>query len=308
VPGIDPLITTLVAAWLLGFGAAAARSAKAQRRRPWTWAVFGAILGPAALALIRLAPPGRCWSCSAPTQGWLTRCVWCGEDVREPQEEPPTEDPVVRGPLTVIEGSAPASPSRAANARAGRAARAPGGVGSDSRPSAPGPVDRGRIELPRRHAQPLAADADVPAEPASAVVAAASEPVRSLRSRVPRTGQAAAAAAVAPEIEVRNVVLASAIFMTGSRALPAGSRFGISLVGDDLHILGPVDVDPSAVVLVHSLRGMDATANQGRLVITARQRRRDRLVLVFMAVAGGSPEGVADAIVAAASRLGPVGR
>jgi hypothetical protein len=148
----------------------------------------------------------------------------------------------------------------------------------------------------------------VPAEPASAVVAAASEPVRSLKSRLPRTGQAAAAAAVAPEIEVRNVVLASAIFMTGSRALPAGSRFGISLVGDDLHILGPVDVDPSAVVLVHSLRGMDATANQGRLVITARQRRRDRLVLVFMAVAGGSPEGVADAIVAAASRLGPVGR
>jgi hypothetical protein len=109
-------------------------------------------------------------------------------------------------------------------------------------------------------------------------------------------------------MEVRNVVLASAIYMTGSRGLLAGSRYGIALVGEDLHILGPVDVDPTAVVIVHSLRGVDATGLQGRLIITAGERRRDRLALVFMSVAGGSAEGVAETIVTAASELEPDSR
>jgi hypothetical protein len=167
------------------------------------------------------------------------------------------------------------------------------------------PADRRRIELPKLPAVHMPAFSS-PAASASGAVEAPPDPVRRLKSRLVRSGTSeATAAAVAPAMEIRNVVLASAIYMTGSRGLLAGSRYGIALVGDDLHILGPVDVDPSAVVIVHSLRGVDATGLQGRLIITAGERRRDRLALVFMSVAGGSAEGVAETIVTAASELGP---
>jgi hypothetical protein len=91
--------------------------------------------------------------------------------------------------------------------------------------------------------------------------------------------------------------------VTGTRGLQAGSRYGIALFGYDLRILGPVDTDPTSVALLHSLRGIDATGLQGRLIITAGDGRRDRLALVFMSVAGGSPEGVAETLVRAAADL-----
>jgi hypothetical protein len=147
---------------------------------------------------------------------------------------------------------------------------------------------------------------------ASASVEPAADPVRRLKaSLVGSTRSLGAATArvpapaihIGPNAEPRSIVLASAIYVTGSRGLQAGSRYGIALFGDDLRILGPVDIDPSAVMIRHSLRGMDATGLQGRLIITATDGRRDQLALVFMSVAGGSPEGVADAIVAAADHL-----
>jgi hypothetical protein len=262
------------------------------------WAVFGAVLGPAALALLRLAPPGRCWSCAAPTQGWQMICVSCGEDVREPAPE--VEERVrVHGPLTVIEGAASGSAPRPGDARAARLMASPRG-------DEPRSADARRIELVKRPANPEPAF-HVPAVSASASGSAdiSSDPVRRLKSRLGRSDQGNTAAALAPAPEVRSFVLASAIYMTGSRGLLAGSRYGIALVGDDLQILGPVDVDPTAVVIVHSLRGLDATGLQGRLIITSGEGRRDRLALVFMSVAGASAERVADAIVAAASELGP---
>ena len=51
----------------------------AQRSRPpVVWFVFGALIGPLALALLALAPPGRCPSCAAPVQGWPSTCRSCG--------------------------------------------------------------------------------------------------------------------------------------------------------------------------------------------------------------------------------------
>ncbi len=321
-----------VAAWLIGFGVAAAMFAIRRRREPGTWAFFGAILGPAALALLRVAPPGRCWSCAAPTEGWLTLCPWCGEDVREPVRHLPVEEVRTPAQLTVIEGNAPRAPraSRPSrettsrpqaryatdNASAARSTT----VTNAPREATPGP--RGVDSAPRERRidlsapTPLAEQARrMPAATAAAASASlqpAADPVRRLKASLGGSTQspgAATARAPAPTIHIglseepRSIVLASAIYVTGSRGLQAGSRYGIALFGDDLRILGPVDVDPSAVAIRHALRGMDATGLQGRLIVTATDGRRDQLALVFMSVAGGSPEGVADAIVAAAARM-----
>jgi hypothetical protein len=326
----------MVAAWLLGFGAAAAGLAIRRRRQPGTWAVFGAILGPAALALLQVAPPGRCWSCAAPTEGWMTFCVWCGEDTREPVShspkvsDAPGEAIRVHGPLTVIDGSVRRPPMARIdpNRMTGRATDS-GSAPSRDRPASPipravepTPIER-RIEVPSR--PPLAEQAKrVPLAVASATVEAVSDPVRRLKASLGQSGpsiagagtvtsQAAAARVQAlpdrrPAAEPQSVVLASAIYVTGSRGLQAGSRYGIAIAGDDLRILGPVDINPTRVAIRHPLSGMDATGLQGRLIITATDGRRDQFALVFMSVAGNSPEGVADAIIAAAGEHGPNSR
>lgn len=51
----------------------------AQRsRHPGIWFVFGALLGPLAMGLIAIAPPGRCPACGARVHGWVTACANCG--------------------------------------------------------------------------------------------------------------------------------------------------------------------------------------------------------------------------------------
>ncbi len=331
--GIELFITAVVAAWLIGFGGAAARFAVRRRREPATWALFGAILGPAALAILSTAPPGRCWRCHAPTEGWLTLCAWCGEDVREPLPDIPED--VVRAPaqLTVIEGTAPRPPrpgpvamerDTTEPAAPPRPAAVQGPAPQASTiPNVPAAPDRRSVETVPRERRidlssppPLAEQARrmpaATAPAASTTIEAAADPVRRLKASLGRSTQslgAAMAAAAAPIREPEpvagpnSIILASAIYVTGSRGLQAGSRYGIALSGDDLRILGPVDINPSAVAIHHSLRGMDATGLQGRLIITATDGRRDQLALVFMSVAGGSPEGVADAIVTAADEL-----
>jgi hypothetical protein len=46
-------------------------------RHPVAWLVFGALLGPIALLILAVAPPGRCPSCDFPVDGWPSRCPIC---------------------------------------------------------------------------------------------------------------------------------------------------------------------------------------------------------------------------------------
>jgi hypothetical protein len=75
----------------LAFGPLAAWLAARRQRNPALWLLFGAILGPIALALIQAAPPGRCWNCSEPTAGFESRCSTCGADLRTPHAPLPGE-------------------------------------------------------------------------------------------------------------------------------------------------------------------------------------------------------------------------
>ena len=72
----------LLVAWMVAFAALSARSAAAKSRSVATWAGLGAVLGPIALVILEVAPPGRCWACDAQVVGWETICQWCGTDVR----------------------------------------------------------------------------------------------------------------------------------------------------------------------------------------------------------------------------------
>jgi hypothetical protein len=238
----------------------------------------------------------------------LTICMWCGDDVREPEPDLDMTDVRVRGPLTVIEGKA----NRRGADQNGSAARAGAGSGSPLRGStaydAVSPsVANGGLAAGETASELPTVAASASSQAAVAGAGPGGDSVRQLRNRLGPTSVAssssgaaanwATAPATAPR-DLHDVVLATAIFMTGNRGLQAGSRYGIAIVEDELRILGPVDVDPAAIAITHQLRAVDASGFQERLIITGdRGRRRERLALVFMSVAGGSAERVADAIV-----------
>jgi hypothetical protein len=64
------------------FALGSALLAHYRRRNALVWLVFGGIIGPAAILLLAMAPPGRCPVCGAGVHGWLDICVWCGSNVR----------------------------------------------------------------------------------------------------------------------------------------------------------------------------------------------------------------------------------
>ena len=82
-------------------------------RQPVLWFLFGAVLGPIALALLAVAPPGRCPACEWPVPGWSSDCPRCGTDLRSPAtarldpdadlDAPPTI-PLVNAPLDAVVG------------------------------------------------------------------------------------------------------------------------------------------------------------------------------------------------------------
>lgn len=101
-------------------------------RHPVVWLLFGALLGPLAIGLLAVAPPGRCPLCDTPVRGWPSACSACG-------------GPLVARRLPSIDrggrvAEAPASPTVASPP-----SRADG-------PSAPEPIPLpvGRIARPRR--------------------------------------------------------------------------------------------------------------------------------------------------------------
>ena len=91
-------------------------------------------------------------------------------------------------------------------------------------------------------------------------------------------------------------ILASGVFVAGSVGLDIGSRYLIVIADDRLRILGPADRDPTKVAFDRSIQDMDATGLNDRLILNERSDVRGGSVLAFIGLAGGSPEGVAEAV------------
>ena len=69
------------------------------------------------------------------------------------------------------------------------------------------------------------------------------------------------------------------------------------MIADDrLRILGPADRDPTKVAFERSIQDMDATGLNERLILNERSNIRGSAVLAFIALAGGSPDSVAEAV------------
>jgi hypothetical protein len=98
-------------------------------------------------------------------------------------------------------------------------------------------------------------------------------------------------------------VLASGIFVTGTVGLAPGSRYSIQIGDGDLHIVGPADRSPKAVAFERELDGVDATAPEGRLVVSA-PGTRGGTVLVFQSLDGGDASSVARSIMDAVRTAG----
>lgn len=267
--------------------------------------VFGAILGPAALALLYAAPPGRCRTCLTPTRGWLSMCVWCKEDVRAV----PAGKQALLARMTRPSGEPDRTPSRdqarpAATVErdaALRAAAAPTweptaqAVPAQAAPTLSSPTSAARVEAPRAPASSRPAVVPIAHAPRPT---ASANPVAELRGSSTRTQ-----AAAAPRPPTPSGPLASATYIAGSTSLTPGGRYTFSIDGSRFRLMGPVEIDPTAVAMEFDVAECDASVMEGRLLLSRHHGRSDS-VLAFMLVTGMTPEALAAAIIDAADAAG----
>jgi hypothetical protein len=297
---IEPVVLGLLLIWAVGFGVAASRLARTRDRSVTTWAVYGAVTGPAALALLWFAPPGRCGVCHSPVRGWSSECQYCASDVRV--------DPVARRyatTTTAATGTLRPQPGAKASAPAtveasADAAQASGAAG----PAAPVPA------APRRRSARASAKSEAtagqPATPAGIATNGhngADATTHELAAGPVATIRAASGAPSASELAAFDTptVHVSGVYVTGSVGLRAGARYTIEADRTRLRVLGPVDGDPTVVAIERRLSGIDATGYNDRLIISEPDGGRSPVVLVFMAIGGGTPDAVAERIVQAAA-------
>ena len=288
---LTPLL--LVLAWAIVFGVTAARMAIAASRPMLTWAVYGAILGPVALLLLRAAPPGRCRRCESRVHGWDFVCRFCGDDVRGM--------PAVRARVAAIPELSPASELPTAVGSS-----APDvGVASSRQPAAATPSAARKAERLTANTRTVERSTSV----------SATRPRRQPARTVPAPAPAPPPATVAPPrpaaYEPRTPrgrrrakpdpgrVLGAGLFLTGTASLLPGYRYTIAVTETRLRILGPLDVDPEKVVMDRDLAPFDAVVTEGRVMLTEGAPDRPRMFLVFERISGTTPEGLADEIVAA---------
>jgi len=263
-----------VLAWAIVFGALAARMARSVSRPVALWALYGAILGPVALLLLRVAPPGRCRRCESRVHGWEFVCRFCGEDVQgAPDRRTPTgpmqrevgpEPPVLTVTPSIVDPLV--APPRAANTRNVDLPTALSAAPRRPQPAGPAPV------------------------PVPAPEVAAGRPVVPEARLRRRRGR---------EKAEPGRTVGAGLFLTGSASLQPGFRYAIAVSETRLRILGPLDIDPEKVVVDRDLAPFDAVVTDDRVMLTEGSPDRPRLFLVFERISGTTPEGLADEIVAA---------
>jgi hypothetical protein len=251
------------------FGPISAWMAARLQRNPAIWLVFGAVLGPFAVAILALAPPARCPNCAEPTAGFETRCAACGVDVHS---------------RTLADG--------------GSVIPDPGpSLGHAVAIQAPGPVLRSLPDVPARSVgEPRRIAGRWGGAPGDARPARLS----AVGAHRPLTG-ATIGEVVLDGTRPDVTLLAMAVLVLGAEPLHSGSRYVIARTHDRLLIIGPIEASDEHVEFTLPLAGVEANFVADRLVISAvtDHRSRGALVLAFQSVASLTGHPVDEAIMAA---------
>jgi hypothetical protein len=243
-----PVILVLIA----GIGAPLAGWYATRRyRNPGTWFVLGALTGPIALALLALAPPGRCPECDARVDGWAAVCDRCDEPL------PARLSLGSRAPSSPPAGPAPVPVMAGVSA-------------STARPlAAPTPIDRARSssrrEVPtgwpdRPMASPMSLGVRPTFTPSNYVAAT--------------TGD-----------QPSGDVLSTGVYLSGNAGLEVGACYAIARDGDHVRVFGPVDAGQLTIRHEGPVDAFDVTAMDDRVIISGRAGRSGA-AFVFRTIGG----------------------
>jgi hypothetical protein len=86
------------------------------------------------------------------------------------------------------------------------------------------------------------------------------------------------------------------VYAGGSVNLEVGARYVIGRDGQSLVVLGPVDRTPHEIRVTLPMDRVDLLSIDDRVLVTARDRERDRLSFAFVAAAGLRGRALEDAL------------
>lgn len=222
--------------------------ASTRSRHPVAWFVLGACTGPFAIALLALAPPGRCPACETPVRGWPSACARCGL--------------AFGGVAAALDGRATTPRSTAVGPRWSEPERPVETSSIAFTPTAPSLVP------PRSSITDLG---ETRAEPRLAGGGSAGGP----------SGGTASGPAANPVEQV----LSTGLYLSGNAGMEIGATYAIARVGPRLRIFGPVDAGQLTVRLEGDLEEFQVTALDDRVIISG-QPGRSSTAIIFRAIGG----------------------
>lgn len=266
------------------FGPLAAWVALSRARLAPLWFVYGAILGPIAVAILVAAPPGRCQACGWRVRGWTDTCLACGNDVTTGL--PPDSAELGHSP-GIAAGAAPTLLSVApggetgVRARFGRTGGAPVAVGPGRPEPAPLLAAGPGVLAATRDRRSMAMDG------AWTSGSAAVAPLRPAPDDWDPVPLAVAPVETQPDPDDDDdrpfAVLGSGVFVGGNRPLQPGSRYLLARVGPELQVFGPLHLNPASVATRMSTKDIEVTVVGDRLTIGGNSPLMD-VALAFVGI------------------------
>lgn len=223
-------------------------------RNPAVWFVLGALIGPLALALLALAPPGRCPNCDLEIEGWVTSCDRCGASLRDGSGG--ELSPVARD--DVAAQVAPVPDFRPIAERT-------------SNPVAVAPTPIASARTAKRDSR-----SNWPARPMVSPMALGTRPAFTASTYV---------AATTRDDVTAGEVLSTGVYISGNAGLEIGATYAIARDGDQLRVFGPVDAGQLTVRHQGRVLDFDVTAMDDRVIIAGREGRSS-LAIVFRTIGG----------------------
>jgi hypothetical protein len=313
----------LIAVFALVFGPLAGRLALERQRQPIVWLIFGALLGPIALALLILAPPGACPRCNERVRGWPSDCPLCGEYLTPPfaarlgrvfaDDEAPVL-PVMPQPTPIpIRQHGPIAP-------AATVTRPRPELQSSVHERTPDPLDSISIQPEPGWTARLATLARGPVVPHAngngmstgneTTIHGTEGMATGNESSSPASGLARFSAQIFlpppgpldPPTEDPTIV-AVGVYVSGTERLTIAGRYAIGHAHGRLKVLGPYETNPRKLAVDWDLTAIEVGQGEGQLVVARTHGRRAR-VLTFRLLSTFNRAVLDAAIVAATHSAG----